>query len=188
MEPNYFAVLWTIDLAKISIGISSFHRGWFFLIINFKSTFISAYSGSSSSYRNSAYSFIFSFKNRDDLEPFKLQVKETSRAIYDHGSYGPTFGGGFDIYIASNAGSNTNSYNNLGGSYVQVEGYKYGSSNTRSLLAGSYNFHPHEVEVFYQTHKNWHHLNSASQCCLLSAWSCTSNLRLTRSWDSFQDQ
>lgn len=38
--------------------------------------------------------------------------------------------------------------------YVQLAGYKYGDSNTKNLLAGSYNFQPHEVEVFYQTFKN----------------------------------
>lgn len=51
-------------------------------------------------------------------------------------------------------GSNTDSYTNLGKAYVQVAGYKYGASDTQSLLAGSYNFQPHEVEVFYQTYKN----------------------------------
>ena len=109
---------------------------------------------SGSSYSDSAHSFIFSFKNKDGLEPFKLHVKRTDKAIYGHSSHGPIFGGGHDFKIVSNAGSNTNSYTNPGHSYVQVAGYKYGASDTQNLLAGSYNFQPHEIEVFYQTYKN----------------------------------
>ena len=109
---------------------------------------------SSGSYTESAHSFIFSFKNKDGLEPFKVLVTVNERAIYGGSSNGPTFGNGFDLKIANGAGSNTDSYSNLGKAYVQVAGYKYGASDTQSLLAGSYNFQPHEVEVFYQTYKN----------------------------------
>ena len=80
-------------------------------------------------------------------------MKRTENAIYGNSGYGPTFGSGHDIYIANSAGSNTNSYSNLGYSYVQLAGYKYSASDTKRVLAGSYNFQPHEVEVFYQTHK-----------------------------------
>ena len=113
------------------------------------------YIDSSSSYTDSTWSFIFSLKNNYGLEPFKLHVKNSANAMYGNNGYGPTFGGGHDIYIANSAGSNTNSYTNLGHSYVTPAGYKYSASDTRSLLAGTYNFQPHEVEVFYQTHKNW---------------------------------
>ena len=111
-------------------------------------------SDSGGSYTDSPHCFLFSFKNRYGLDPFKLHVKETQYAIYGNNGYGPTFGAGHDIYIANNAGSNTNSETNLGHSYVQLAGYKYSASDTRSLLAGSYKFQPHEIEVFYQTHKN----------------------------------
>lgn len=74
--------------------------------------------------------------------------------MYGNSNYGPTFGGGHDIYIANNAGSNANSYNNLGHTYVQVAGYKYQAGNTKNLLAGTYTYTPQEVEVFYQTYKN----------------------------------
>ncbi|KAL9961572.1 hypothetical protein ACROYT_G030534 [Oculina patagonica] len=109
---------------------------------------------SGSSYTDSTYSFIFSFKNHYGLEPFKLHVKKYSNAIYGNSGYGPTFGAGHDIYIANSAGSNTNSYSNLGSTYVQLAGYRYGSSEAQSVFAGSYKFQPHEVEVFYQTHMN----------------------------------
>ena len=124
------------------------------LLINslFLFFFFFFFSDSGGSYTDSVFSFIFSFKNHYGLEPFKLHVKNSQHAIYGNNGYGPTFGG-HDIYIANSAGYNTNSYTNLGHSYVQLAGYRYGSSDTRSLLAGSYNFQPHEVEVFYQTHK-----------------------------------
>lgn len=109
---------------------------------------------SGGSYTDSAHSFIFSFKNKDGLEPFMLHPKKTEHAIYGNSNFGPTFGAGHDFYIANNAGSNTNSYANLGHGYVQITGYKYGSSKARNLLAGSYKFTPHEVEVFYQTYKD----------------------------------
>ena len=109
---------------------------------------------SSGSYTESAHSFIFSFKNKDGLGPFKVLVSVNERAIYGGSGNGPTFGNGFDLKIANGAGSNTDSYTNLGKAYVQVAGYKYGASDTQSLLAGSYNFQPHEVEVFHQTYKN----------------------------------
>ena len=65
--------------------------------------------------------------------------------------YGPTFGWGHDFFIASDASLNTNSYSNFGYSYNPPVGHSYGSSFTKSFLAGSYNFRPDEVEVFYET-------------------------------------
>ena len=81
-------------------------------------------------------------------------MKNYEHAIYGHDGYGPTFGYNHDIYIADSAGSNTNSASNLGHNYVQVAGYRFGEKDTRSLLAGSYNFQPHEVEVFFQTYQS----------------------------------
>ena len=121
------------------------------LIYNGTDNFVADSSGS---YSHSVHGFLFSFKNKDGLEPFKLHIKNYEHAIYGSSGYGPTFGGGHDIYIADGAGSNTNSYSNLGHNYVQVAGYKYGASDTASLLAGSNNFQPHEVEVFYQTYQS----------------------------------
>ena len=74
-----------------------------------------------------------------------------SHSIYGNGNYGPTFGGGHDFYISNGAGSNTNSYANIGHSYVLPLGYKYHTSQTKNLLAGSYNFMPQDVEVLYKT-------------------------------------
>ena len=71
-------------------------------------------------------------------------------AIYSNNGYGPTFGGGHDIYISNNCHTNTNSYSNLGHSYLPPNGYAYGSVQARAVFAGSYKFRCDEYEVFYQ--------------------------------------
>ena len=114
--------------------------------------------GYSCSYHYDSAAFIFSLVNKPGWQPLKLdQTGKYSYptytcSIYSCSSHGPTFGVGFDIYIANNAASNTNSYSNLGGTYSPPSGYSYTSSFSRSFLAGSYyNFQPDEVEVFYET-------------------------------------
>ncbi|XP_028405398.1 uncharacterized protein LOC114527885 isoform X2 [Dendronephthya gigantea] len=106
--------------------------------------------GSSASYISSSNSFVFSFRNKDNLSPFKANVYQNNgNAIYTNIGYGPTFGGGHDFYIATNAKSSTSSYSNFGHTYLPPSGYSYASGNTRALLAGSYRFRPSEVEVYY---------------------------------------
>ena len=77
---------------------------------------------------------------------FSLESLPTnpSKAIYRYLGYGPLFGG-FDIYIANNANSNTNSYTSFGTSYSVPSGVQ----DRRTILAGTYFFSPDEVEVFY---------------------------------------
>ena len=53
---------------------------------------------SGGSYSDSAHSFIFSFKNKDGLEPFMLHTKKTEHSICGNSNYGPTFGGGHDFH------------------------------------------------------------------------------------------
>ena len=72
-------------------------------------------------------------------------MKTPSQAIYMNPSWGPTFGGGHDIYIADKANSNINSYALFGFSYDRPNGVK----DHKTILAGSYRFTPDEVEVFY---------------------------------------
>ena len=123
---------------------SPIHCSYFSLLLFF-------FSDSGGSYSYSAQSFIFSLKNKDNLDPFKVLVKNLENGIYGNNDYGPTFGAGHDIHISNNANGNRNSYNNLGHSYVQPPGYTQGSSEIRNLFAGSYKFQPNEVEVFYQS-------------------------------------
>ena len=94
--------------------------------------------------------FLFSIRNKDNIQPFKsLVYRNNGNAIYCRSDYGPTFGGGHDLHISDNANSNTNSYTNFGHTYQPPSGYNYGDANTRALLAGKHNFSPSEVEVFY---------------------------------------
>jgi len=91
--------------------------------------------------------FIFSLRNKEGLGPFKSMVTIPSHAIYRSSSYGPTFGGGHDIYIANNANSNTNSFSDFGeNNYYSAPG---GIQNKYKILAGTRYFTPDEVEVFY---------------------------------------
>ena len=85
------------------------------------------------------------------MQPFKCPIinGKNSYAIYCHPSHGATFGGGHDLYIADNANTNQNSRSNLGATYQPPAGYQYGTQQTQSLFAGSYNFTPTEIEVFY---------------------------------------
>ena len=79
------------------------------------------------------------------MAPFKSMVTRPSRAICSISSYGPIFGGGHNILIANNANSNTNSYTNFGYYYSVPSGVQ----DKKTILAGTYNFTPDEVEVFY---------------------------------------
>ena len=72
-------------------------------------------------------------------------VTKPSYAIRQYSSHGPTFGYGHDIFIYNNVNSNTYSYTNFGDSYSVPSGVQ----DKRTLLAGTYNFTPDEVEVFY---------------------------------------
>ena len=99
---------------------------------------------------SSVNAFLFSLKNKDNLEPFKAAVYQYSqRAFYHRSDLGPVFGRSGELVISNNANLNTNSYTNFGGTYQPPPGYTYGAANTRVLLAGTYTFTPSEVEVFY---------------------------------------
>ena len=79
------------------------------------------------------------------------EVYSYEYATYSCSGYGPTFGHGWDIYISPEASSNTNSYSNLGDTYNPPSGHRHRSTFAQSFLAGSYNFQPDEIEVFYET-------------------------------------
>ena len=104
----------------------------------------------------SASAFLFSLVNKPGWAPVKLSQtgvygSYNSYSMYSCYDRGPAFGDGHDIYIASYASSNTNSYSQLGHTYSPPSGHSYRSSFAQSFLAGSLNFQPDEVEVFYET-------------------------------------
>ena len=94
-------------------------------------------------------SFIFSLVDKEGLAPFKSMVKlsQSSFAIYSRSYLGPAFGchWGCDLLINSNANQRLSSYTDFGTSYSLPNGV----TDRRTILAGTYNFSPDEVEVFY---------------------------------------
>ncbi|XP_078381933.1 uncharacterized protein LOC144664642 isoform X1 [Oculina patagonica] len=111
---------------------------------------------SSCGYRYNSAAFLFSLVNQPGWKPLKIyQTGKYSsfkaNSMYSCSSRGPTFGGGHDFCIATYASATTNSFSNLGYTYGPPTGHSYGSSFAKTFLAGSYNFQPDEVEVFYET-------------------------------------
>ena len=86
---------------------------------------------------------MFSLKNPTN-NPRKLPQLDSSSpdSVYDHASYGPTFGAGRDLRIAESANAQSRSW--LGKTYTRPSGkFKF--------LTGSNNFRANEVETFYET-------------------------------------
>jgi hypothetical protein len=85
------------------------------------------------------------------MQPFKCPIinGNNGTAIYCYPSYGAVFGSSGDLLICNNANSNQSSYSNLGHTYQPPPGYQCGTQQTQSLFAGSKNFTPTEIEVFY---------------------------------------
>jgi len=90
-----------------------------------------------SSYCRAPESFIFNLSN---MQKFELSNQINNNAIYRDNSYGPTFGGGHDLYIADQCKSNTNSY-------CSKNTYNTGNNN---LLGGngSTSFQVSKYEVY----------------------------------------
>ncbi len=76
-----------------------------------------------------------------------MYCSDCQYAISGNSSFGPTFGGGLDIYIADKSNVNMSNYSNLGFTYKHPH-YSYGSMEAKNFLAGSYNFQTLEMEVF----------------------------------------
>ncbi|XP_015765679.1 PREDICTED: MAM domain-containing glycosylphosphatidylinositol anchor protein 1-like isoform X3 [Acropora digitifera] len=103
---------------------------------------------------SSSKSFIYSLYNINGFSPVKLHIKSGRQryAVYRCSRYGPTFGGGHDIYISNNAASYRDSYTGCGHTYPLPPGYFSSGSSCRFYAGGgSYYFTPTDVEVFYET-------------------------------------
>ena len=85
------------------------------------------------------------------MQPFKCPIinGKNGNAIACNPSYGAVFGIGSDLQIVNNANTNQSSFSNLGETYQPPAGYQYNTPQTQSLFAGSRNFTPTEIEVFY---------------------------------------
>ena len=71
--------------------------------------------------------------------------KNGQYSIYRNSGYGPTFGGGHDMYLANGCKSNTASYSNLQHSYATQQNF---NEPKNEALTGSYYFTVNEYEVF----------------------------------------
>lgn len=89
---------------------------------------------------------IFSMFN-SDKEPIAMKCVQPQYAIYCNSFYGPTFGGGHSIYVASNSNRNILSHSNIGYTYKHPS-IEYDTDKARSFMAGSYHFQTTEIEVF----------------------------------------
>ena len=98
---------------------------------------------SSGGYGFTRKAFIFSISNKEELDPFVSEVRRPDGAIYRSSGFGPAFGG--DIYIADNANRNSYSVASLGWYYPAPAAVQ----DKYTILAGTKNFSPDEVEVFY---------------------------------------
>ena len=108
-------------------------------------------------YQYDSKAFLFSLVNKPGWAPVKLPQtgkygSSRRHSLYSHSSYGPTFGGGHDIYLSNYASSSGSSYSNLGYTYYNpTGGHSNGNTFTRTFLAGSSRFTPDEIETFYET-------------------------------------
>ena len=104
-------------------------------------------SSGSAGYQYSTNTFLYSLKNYYGYGYFKQDLTNgyNSYATYSYYTCGPTFGGGHDMYIADNAGRNTNSdfgCHSYSSPYCDNHlwvGSRYGN-----------NFRPDELEVYYE--------------------------------------
>ena len=108
-------------------------------------------------YETSSKAFIYSLTNNIGsghalYNPVKLHFKSglyKDYAITRCDSEGPGFGR-YDISISNNAASNHRSSTYCGYSYPLPPGYSLSGFDCK-FYAGSYNFKPSDIEVFYET-------------------------------------
>ena len=95
--------------------------------------------------------FIFSLVNKDK-NPFKVNCSNDGQyGIYCNENYGPVFGGDGeklrDIVIKSDSNTLNKSYTDFGYAYQHPD-YQRETVKAKSILAGSFEFHIEEIEVY----------------------------------------
>jgi len=105
---------------------------------------------SRNTYVHDVRTWLFSLTNNDNT-PLKMCLSSNAPpfTIYDHADYGPTFGGGHDLCIQSNANNTTQNYTNLGYSF---EVPQETTTQPKTFLTGGFYFTPDEIEVFGIVH------------------------------------
>ena len=100
------------------------------------------WSGTGFKYDPTAY--MFSLVNSYKLA-VKMSIISKQEAIYCNPTYGIIFGGAGDLSCDHYGYC----FSNLGYSYQLPNYLKAGSAQARTFLAGSYSFHPVEIEVYW---------------------------------------
>lgn len=81
--------------------------------------------------------FLFTISGNSAMKYYNNRYPQYS--MYDGSNYGPTFGGGHDLYVSNNSNNNNQNYTNTPHSY---------DTPSNSTLFGGYQFQPNEIEVF----------------------------------------
>ncbi|CAF1263987.1 unnamed protein product [Rotaria magnacalcarata] len=99
---------------------------------------------SDNSYKSDTTAFLFTLTNSHSIPPTKYLI-DSSKAVYtvNHNSgYGPTFGGGHDIYLTNASNANNSSYTNFPYTYLDTTG------KGNDTFTGARNFTASDIEVF----------------------------------------
>lgn len=94
-------------------------------------------------YKQDPNAFVFSLVNKYN-KPLILECCMPEYAIYCRQDYGPTFGGGHDLYVCSDCNKVKSSYSKLSHSYCLDRN----EDQQTTFLAGGYNFLVSDIEVY----------------------------------------
>ncbi len=98
-------------------------------------------------FKSDSSAYIFSLINlNNNPSKFKIKPNSASNAIFVSPTIGPTFGFGFDIFIATQSNKAKASWSVLGSTYQLPLNFPVGSVTT--FLAGTPYFQTSEVEVY----------------------------------------
>lgn len=86
--------------------------------------------------------FLFTLTNPCGIEPTKYSAVLEKYAIYAHRDYGPTFGGGHDLFVANSSDKNRHSSANFPHSYHDT------TARGSMTFTGGNHFQPSEIEVY----------------------------------------
>lgn len=86
--------------------------------------------------------FLFTLTNPHGIPPTKYSVKLRKHSIFDHASYGPTFGAGHDLYVSSHSQTNKSSCFNFPHSYNDT------TKRGAITFTGNKIFQTNDIEVY----------------------------------------
>ncbi|CAF1168933.1 unnamed protein product [Adineta ricciae] len=98
---------------------------------------------SSGNYINDPHAFIFTLTNPNSIPPTRYLIRGglEQYGYYDSSSYGPTFGGGHDIYLRN--------YSNATDCHTSFPATYTDTTNKGSItFTGNFTFRPREIEIY----------------------------------------